>query len=227
MRSSGAPGPTYNALALSLREQAVKRARDVDDDIKRGRFRSALQGIPFGAKDLLAYAGHPTTWGAKPYAGQVFDYTATVIKKIEKGAVCLQASCRWWSWPADHIPLRGSVSTRPGAQPVGSHQMVRRIVERIGSVRSRRPGCVSLGSETSGSILTPSAFCGVTGLRPTYGLVSRHGAMPLSWTLDKIGPMCRSAEDADSCSPQSRAVIPTTPARLEKAFTSRLSSRAA
>src|SRR3954452_10176361 len=76
-------GPRYNALALSLREQAVKRARDVDGDIKRGRFRSALQGIPFGAKDLLAYAGHPTTWGAKPYAGQVFDYTATVIRRIE------------------------------------------------------------------------------------------------------------------------------------------------
>ncbi len=189
-------GPRYNALALSLREQAVKRARDVDDDIKRGRFRSALQGIPFGAKDLLAYAGHPTTWGAKPYAGQVFDYTATVIKKIEKGGGLLAGKLSM-------VELAGGPSYRyaaaslqgPGLNPWDRTRWSGGSSSGSGASVAAGLVAYALGSETSGSILTPSAFCGVTGLRPTYGLVSRHGAMPLSWTLDKIGPMCRSAED--------------------------------
>ena len=189
-------GPRYNALALSLRKDALRDAKDVDGDIKRERLRGPLQGIPFGAKDLLAYAKHPTTWGAQPYADQVFDYTASALKRIQKRGGLLPASSRWWNWPAaPAIAMPALRLTGPGLNPWDNTRWSGG--SSSGSAIAVAAGLVTyaLGSETSGSILTPSAFCGVTGLRPTYGLVSRHGAMALSWTLDKIGPICRSAED--------------------------------
>src|ERR1700722_14525046 len=189
-------GRRYNALALPLTETAVKRAKQVDDELKRERFRGPLQGIPFGAKDLLSFAGHPTTWGAKPYATQVFDETATVLQKLDSTGSILIGKLSM-------VELAGGGGYRtaaaslfgPGLNPWdptcwsgGSSS---------GSASAVAAGLVpfALGSETSGSIVTPAAYCGITGLRPTYGLVSRHGAMALSWTMDKIGPMCRSAED--------------------------------
>jgi aspartyl-tRNA(Asn)/glutamyl-tRNA(Gln) amidotransferase subunit A len=189
-------GPHYNALALSLRKDALRDAKEVDGDIKRERLRGPLQGIPFGAKDLLAYAKHPTTWGAQPYAGQVFDYTAGVLKRILKHGGLLTGKLAM-------VELAGGPSYRyatasltgPGLNPWDTTRWSGG--SSSGSAIAVAAGLVTyaLGSETSGSILTPSAFCGVTGLRPTYGLVSRHGAMALAWTLDKIGPICRSAED--------------------------------
>lgn len=189
-------GPRYNALALSLREQAIRRARDVDGDIGRGRLRGPLQGIPYGAKDLLSVAGHPTTWGAKPFAAQVFDYDATVIRRLDR-AHCLLLG------KLSMVELAGGGGYRYAAaslQGAGLNPWDRTRWSggsSSGSGSAVAAGLVTfaLGSETSGSILTPCAYCGVTGLRPTYGLVSRYGAMPLSWTMDKIGPMCRSAED--------------------------------
>jgi len=189
-------GPRYNALALSLHKDALRDAKDVDGDIKRERLRGPLQGIPYGAKDLLAYAKHPTTWGAKPYADQVFDYTASALKRIQKHGGLLTGKLAM-------VELAGGPSYRfatasmtgPGLNPWDTTRWSGG--SSSGSAIAVAAGLVTyaLGSETSGSILTPSAFCGVTGLRPTYGLVSRHGAMALSWTLDKIGPICRSAED--------------------------------
>ena len=189
-------GPRYNALALPLTEVAIRRAEEVDKDLKKERYRGLLQGIPFGAKDLLSYAGHPTTWGARPYAAQVFDYTATALQKLEKTGAVLVGKLAM-------VELAGGGGYRfaaasmfgPGLNPWDRARWSGG--SSSGSVSAVAAGLVSfaLGSETSGSILTPAAFCGVTGLRPTYGLVSRHGAMPLSWTMDKIGPMCRSAED--------------------------------
>jgi aspartyl-tRNA(Asn)/glutamyl-tRNA(Gln) amidotransferase subunit A len=189
-------GPRYNALALSLREQAIKRARQVDDEIKRERFRSPLQGVPFGAKDLLALQGHPTTWGAKPYAAQVFDYTATVLTKIDKtgGILTGKLSMVELAGGGGYRFARASLQG-PGLNPWDRTRWSGGSSSGSGSAVAAGLVTYALGSETSGSILTPSAFCGVTGLRPTYGLVSRYGAMALSWTLDKIGPMCRSAED--------------------------------
>jgi aspartyl-tRNA(Asn)/glutamyl-tRNA(Gln) amidotransferase subunit A len=189
-------GPGYNALALSLRELAVKAAKDVDGDLKRERFRSPLQGIPFGAKDLLAYTKHPTTWGAKPYASQIFPYTATVLNKLAKTGGVLAGKLAM-------VELAGGPSYRyanasltgPGLNPWDRTRWSGGSSSGSGIAVAAGLVTYALGSETSGSILTPAAFCGVTGLRPTYGLVSRHGAMPLSWTLDKIGPLCRSAED--------------------------------
>jgi aspartyl-tRNA(Asn)/glutamyl-tRNA(Gln) amidotransferase subunit A len=189
-------GPRYNALALPLTEVAVKRAKEVDDEFKRERFRGLLQGIPFGAKDLLSFAGHPTTWGAKPYATQVFDESATVLQKLDKTGSVLIGKLAM-------VELAGGGGYRtaaaslfgPGLNPWDPARWSGGSSSGSGSAVAAGLVPFALGSETSGSIITPSAYCGVTGLRPTYGLVSRHGAMALSWTMDKIGPMCHSAED--------------------------------
>lgn len=189
-------GPRYNALALSLRKDALRDAKDVDGDVKRERTRGRLQGIPFGAKDLLAVAKRPTTWGAKPYADQVFDYTASALKRIQKRGGVLTGKLAMVELAGGPGYRYASASfTGPGLNPWDPTRWSGG--SSSGSAIAVAAGLVTyaLGSETSGSILTPSAFCGVTGLRPTYGLVSRRGAMALSWTLDKIGPICRSAED--------------------------------
>ena len=189
-------GPRYNALALSLREPAIREARDVDDDLKRGRLRGPLHGIPYGAKDLLAVAGHPTTWGAQPYAAQVFKEDAFVIAKLKKAGAILTGKLAMVELAGGGGYRFASASmTGSGLNPWDRTRWSGG--SSSGSAAATAAGLVTfaLGSETSGSIITPAAYCGVTGLRPTYGLVSRRGAMSLSWTLDKIGPLCRSAED--------------------------------
>ncbi len=188
--------PRYNALALSLREQAVKQARDVDDELRRDRTRGPLQGIPYGAKDLLAVKGKPTTWGARPLAGQVFDEDAQVIQKLNKtGAILTGKLAMVELAGGGDYRLASASLTGAGLNPWDRTRWSGG--SSSGSAAAVAAGLVTfaLGSETSGSIITPAAFCGVTGLRPTYGLVSRRGAMALSWTLDKIGPICHSAED--------------------------------
>ncbi len=189
-------GPRYKALALPLREDALRKARDVDGDIKRGRFRGPLQGVPFGAKDLLSLANKPTTWGARPYASQRFDYDATVLAKLDDaGALLIGKLAMVELAGAGGYRYAAASLTGPGLNPWDITRWAGG--SSSGSASAVAAGLVpfAIGSETWGSILTPCAYCGVTGLRPTYGLVSRHGAMPLSWTMDKIGPLCRSAED--------------------------------
>ncbi len=189
-------GPRLNALALPLTERAIKKAKSLDDDIKHDRVRSLLAGIPFGAKDLLSLSGVPTTWGAKPYAGQVFDHDATVLQKLDKAGAVLIGKLSM-------VELAGGGGYRfaaaslfgPGINPWDRSRWSGGSSSGSGSAVAAGLVPFAIGSETSGSIITPSAFCGITGLRPTYGLVSRHGAMPLSWTMDKIGPMCHTAED--------------------------------
>jgi aspartyl-tRNA(Asn)/glutamyl-tRNA(Gln) amidotransferase subunit A len=189
-------GPRYNALAMPLTGAAIRRAKEVDKEMKRERYRGPLQGIPFGAKDVLSYAGRPTTWGAKPYAAQVFDYTATVLEKLDKTGAVLVGKLAM-------VELAGGGGYRfpaasmfgPGLNPWDRTRWSGGSSSGPGSAVAAGLVPFAIGSETSGSILTPAAFCGVTGLRPTYGLVSRYGAMALSWTMDKLGPMCRSAED--------------------------------
>src|SRR5580704_15490631 len=189
-------GPRYNALALPLTERALKKAKAVDDDIKRDRFRSQLLGIPFGAKDLLSLAGVPTTWGAKPYAAQVFDYDATVLQKLDKvGAVLIGK--------LSMVELAGGGGYRfpaaslfgPGINPWDRTRWSGGSSSGSGAAVAAGLVPFAIGSATSGSIVTPASYCGVTALRPTYGLVSRHGSMALSWTLDKLGPFAHTAED--------------------------------
>jgi aspartyl-tRNA(Asn)/glutamyl-tRNA(Gln) amidotransferase subunit A len=189
-------GSSYNALAHSLRDSAIKKAKDVDGDLKRGRTRGPLQGIPYGAKDLLAVKGQPTAWGSRAFAGQVFKEDARVIQKLDQTGAILIGKLAM-------IELAGGVGYRTAAASATGPAMNPWDRTRwaggssSGSAIATAAGLVTfaLGSETSGSIITPAAFCGVTGLRPTYGLVSRRGAMSLAWTLDKIGPLCRSVED--------------------------------
>lgn len=189
-------GQRYNALALSLRDQAIRDARDVDDDLHHDRTRGPLQGIPFGAKDLLAVKGKPTTWGAKPFAAQVFDEDAVVIQKLRKtGAILIGKLAMVELAGGGDYRYASASLTGPGLNPWGRTRWSGGSSSGSGAAVAAGAVTFAIGSETSGSIITPAAFCGVTGLRPTYGLVSRRGAMALSWTLDKLGPLCRSAED--------------------------------
>ncbi|HEV8188556.1 MAG TPA: amidase [Pyrinomonadaceae bacterium] len=172
---------------------ALKQAAAADAEIKRGKYRGPLHGIPWGAKDLFATKGIKTTWGAEPYRDQMIDYDSTVVARLnEAGAVlvaklsmgALAQGARWFAgvtrnpWQPDEAQTGSSGSSAgPAAATAGG---------LVG---------FSIGTETLGSIVSPSSRCGVTGLRPTYGRVSRYGAMGLSWTMDKIGPMCRGVED--------------------------------
>lgn len=189
-------GPDYNALACSLWKDGKKQAKDIDRDLKVERFRSPLQGIPYGAKDLLAVAKYPTTWGAKPYADQVFDYNAAVIDRLaSQGAVLIgKLSMVELAGGGGYSSAAASLQG-PGLNPWNKKYWSGGSSSGSGSAVAAGLVPYALGSETSGSILTPASYCGVTGLRPTYGLVSRHGAMALSWTLDKVGVLARSAED--------------------------------
>jgi aspartyl-tRNA(Asn)/glutamyl-tRNA(Gln) amidotransferase subunit A len=189
-------GPRYNALALALPQQAYRKAEEVDKEIKRGRLRGPLQGVPYGVKDLLSFAGHPTTWGAKPYAGQVFDYSATVITKLSDTGAVLTGKLSMVELAGGGGYRYASASlTGPGLNPWDRTRWSGG--SSSGSAAAVAAGLVpfAIGSETSGSIVTPASYCGVTALRPTYGLVSRYGAMALSWTLDKLGPFGRCADD--------------------------------
>jgi aspartyl-tRNA(Asn)/glutamyl-tRNA(Gln) amidotransferase subunit A len=189
-------GPRLNALVTLMRESALKEARAADADIRANKYRGVLHGIPYGAKDLLATRGVPTTWGAEPFRKQVFDYDATVIRKLRDAGAILVAKLAM-------VELAGSFGyNNADASFTGPCKTPWNLDYWSGGSSSGSGAAVAaglvpfaIGSETSGSIITPAAYCGVCGLRPTFGRVSRHGAMPLSWTLDKLGPLCRSAED--------------------------------
>lgn len=189
-------GPRFNALALPLTPHAIRQAKDVDAELKRGRFRGPLQGVPYGAKDLLAYPGQPTTWGARPYASQVFDYSATVLARLDKIGALLVGKLAMVELAGGPTYRYASASlTGPGLNPWDRSRWAGGSSSGSGAAVAAGLVPFALGSETNGSIVTPAAYCGVTGLRPTYGLVSRYGAMALCWSLDKIGPFARTAED--------------------------------
>ena len=189
-------GPNYNALAFPLWKESKRLAKDADDEIKRERYRGPLQGIPYAVKDLIAVAKYPTTWGAKPYADQVFDDDAAVIKRLTSKKATLVGKLSMVELAGGGGYTSASASLQgPGLNPW--NKLYWSGGSSSGSGAAVAAGLIpyALGSETSGSILTPASYCGVTGLRPTYGLVSRTGAMALSWTLDKLGVLARSADD--------------------------------
>lgn len=184
-------GAQLEAVITLTEELAMQQARRADDEIASGRYRGPLHGIPYGSKDLLALAGYPTTWGATPYRDQVIDETATVIKKLEQAGAVHLAKLTLGALAWGDVWFGGTTKT-PWNLEVGASG------SSAGSSSAMAAGLVafSIGSETLGSIISPSTRNGVTGLRPSYGRVSRHGAMALSWSMDKIGPITRSAEDA-------------------------------
>jgi aspartyl-tRNA(Asn)/glutamyl-tRNA(Gln) amidotransferase subunit A len=188
-------GPRYNAVATVMRERALAEAKRADAALKR-RERRPLLGIPYGAKDLLAAKGAPTTWGAPPYRDQVIDLDATAVAKLKRAGAVLAAKLAMVELAGGGGYRYPSASLQgPGRNPWNTERWSGGSSSGSGAAVAGGLVPYALGSETSGSIGTPSAYCGVTGVRPTYGLVSRHGAMALSWTLDKIGPMARSADD--------------------------------
>jgi len=173
-----------------LEEDAIKRAKAMDNEISQGIYRGPLHGIPYGAKDLLAYPGYKTTWGAMPYKDQVINETAAVIEKLDEAGAVLVAKLTLGALAWGEVWFDG-MTKNPWNLNQGSSG------SSAGSASAVSAGAVpfAIGSETLGSIVSPSTRCGVTGLRPTFGRVSRHGAMALSWSMDKLGPICRTAED--------------------------------
>lgn len=190
-------GPRYNAVVTVTRERAMEQARRAESEITAGDYKGPLHGIPYGAKDLLATSnGIPTTWGAAPFREQVFDHDAAVVRRLDDAGAPLAAKLAM-------VEIAGGMGYRqpnasftgPGMTPWGKDAWSGG--SSSGSGASVAAGLVpfAIGSETWGSILSPANNCGLAGLRPTYGRVSRQGAMVLSWTLDKLGPLCLTADD--------------------------------
>src|SRR5215469_2217567 len=171
-------------------ERALKQAQVADEEIAAGRCRGPLHGIPWGAKDLLAVKGYPTTWGAGGFEHQSFDEDATVVQRLDAAGAVLVAKFTLGALAMGDKWFGGRTRNpwNPNQGSSGSS---------AGSASAVAAGCVAfaIGSETLGSISSPSTRCGTTGLRPTFGFVPRTGAMALSWTMDKLGPICRSVED--------------------------------
>ena len=189
-------GPRYNAVVTVTHARAMDAARRAEAEIAAGRYRGPLHGIPYGAKDLLATAGIPTTWGAAPLREQTFGYDATAIRRLDEAGAVLCAKLAM-------VELAGGMGYRqphatftgPGVNPWNLRAWSGGSSSGSGSAVAAGLVPFALGSETWGSILGPAGFCGVAGLRPTYGRVSRHGAMTLCWSLDKIGPIALTADD--------------------------------
>ena len=189
-------GPGLGAVVTVTRDLALKESKAAEAEIAAGKWRGPLHGIPYGVKDLLATKGIPTTWGAQPFRDQVFDYDATVVTKLREAGAVLLAKLAMVELAGGFGYNNADASfTGPGRTPWNRDFWSGGSSSGPGAATAAGLVAFSIGSETSGSIVTPAAFSGVTGLRPTYGRVSRHGAMALCWTLDKLGPMCRSAED--------------------------------
>jgi aspartyl-tRNA(Asn)/glutamyl-tRNA(Gln) amidotransferase subunit A len=189
-------GPTLNAYATLTPELAMLQARQAEDEIVKRRYRGLLHGIPYAAKDLLAVKGYPTTWGAKPYANQRFDYNATVINKLnDAGAVLLGKAAMIELAGGLGYRFAAASATGPAKNPWNTNCWTCGSSSGSGAIVASALAAFAIGTETWGSILCPSAFCGVSGLRPTFGRVGRGGAMALAYSMDKIGPMCRTVGD--------------------------------
>ena len=182
--------PMLHCVVTLLEERALAQAARADAEIANGHYRGPLHGIPWGAKDLLAVRGAPTTWGALPYKDQMLDLDATVVQRLDAAGAVLLAKLTMGSLAWGDVWFGGTTKNPWNIEQGASGSSA-------GSASATAAGLIgfTIGTETMGSITSPCARCGVTGLRPTFGRVSRHGAMALSWSIDKIGPICRSVED--------------------------------
>lgn len=178
------------AVITLTEERALEQARKMDEELAAGNYRGPLHGIPYGTKDLMAVEGYPTTWGAAPYKNQMIDETATVIQKLDEAGAVLIAKLVSGALARGDVWFGGKTKNPWDLEQGASGSSA-------GSGSATAAGLVpfALGTETLGSITSPSTRNGITGLRPTYGSVSRTGVMSLSWSMDKIGPMGRTAQD--------------------------------
>jgi Asp-tRNA(Asn)/Glu-tRNA(Gln) amidotransferase A subunit family amidase len=182
--------PLLKCVVTLTEDLALKQAAEADKEIASGHYRGVLHGIPWGAKDLIAYPGYPTTWGATPYKGRVIEGKATVATRLEEAGAVMLGKLSLGALAQGDLWFGGRTRSPwdPRAGSSGSS---------AGSASAAAAGLVgfAIGSETLGSIVSPCRACGATGLRPTFGRVSRHGCMTLAWTMDKLGPITRSVED--------------------------------
>jgi len=212
-------GPRYNAVVTVMRDHALAQARKAEGEIAAGRWRGPLHGIPYGAKDLLATAEVPTTWGAAPYREQRFDFDATVVRKLEAAGAVLCAKLAM-------IELAGGMGYRqptasftgPCINPWDAQAWTGGSSSGSGAAVCSGLVPFAIGSETWGSILSPAGYCGLAGLRPTYGRVSRHGAMALCWTLDKLGPLALTADDCGLVLDAIAGPDPADPTASDRAY---------
>ncbi len=182
--------PVLNNVVTFLDDLGMAQARQADTEIAAGKYRGPLHGIPWGAKDIISVRDYPTTWGTAPLKSQIFGYDASVVEMLRDAGAVLIAKLTTGELAAGDNWFGGQTKS-PWDPAVGSSG------SSAGPSSATAAGCVAfaIGTETSGSILSPSARCGLAGLRPTFGRISRHGCMALSWTQDRLGPICRYAED--------------------------------
>jgi Asp-tRNA(Asn)/Glu-tRNA(Gln) amidotransferase A subunit family amidase len=181
---------TLNNVVSFLDEHGLAEARRADAEIAAGHYKGPLHGIPWGAKDIISVKGFKTTWGAAPFKEQQFDYDASVVEMLRDAGAVLIAKLATGELASGDNWFGGQTKS-PWDPAQGSSG------SSAGPSSATAAGCVgfAIGTETSGSILSPAARCGLAGLRPTFGRISRHGCMALSWTQDRLGPICRYAED--------------------------------
>jgi aspartyl-tRNA(Asn)/glutamyl-tRNA(Gln) amidotransferase subunit A len=189
-------GPKLNAYATLTPELALEQARAAESEVRAGRYRGPLHGIPYAPKDLVAVKGYRTTWGAPPFAEQRFDYDAGIIERLNQaGAVMIGKAAM--------IELAGGLGysggeaslTGPARNPWNTECWTCGSSSGSGAVIGAGLASFAIGSDTRGSIICPTSWCGISGMRPSFGRVSRYGAMTIAWSMDKLGPMARTADD--------------------------------
>ncbi|MEW5917706.1 MAG: amidase [Gemmatimonadota bacterium] len=182
--------PTLNCAVTIMEEQARAEAAQADAEIRAGRYRGPLHGLPYGVKDLFSTKGVPTTWGAKDFENQIIDEDAEIVRRLRDAGAVLIAKLATGLFAQNDQWFRGRTNN-PWNLAQGSSG------SSAGPGSATAAGCVafSIGTETQGSIVSPSIRCGISALRPTFGRVSRHGGMTLAWSMDRVGPMCRTVED--------------------------------
>ena len=206
--------PQLHCVVTLTEEYAIEQAKKMDAELVDGKDRGILHGIPFGAKDLFSFPGYPTTWGAGAYRDQVLDETAGIIKKLEDAGAILVAKTTLGALAMGDVWF-ADTTRNPWNLEEGSSG------SSAGSASATAAGLLpfAIGTETWGSIVSPSTRCGTTGLRPTYGRVSRSGAMALSWSMDKVGPICRSATDCAIVFDAIRGLDPKDKTLIDAGFT--------
>lgn len=213
LRRLEAADPTLLLVTTLLRERALAQADRLDAEARDGRWRGPLHGIPWGAKDLFSVPGAPTTWGSPIYRDRVLDETAAVVERLDAAGAVLVAKLTLGEFAMGDV-WYGGMTRSPWNVERGSSG------SSAGSAAAVAAGLLpfTIGTETLGSIVSPCTRCGVSGLRPTFGRVSRHGAMALSWTMDKVGPIARTAEDLALVFAAIAGADPRDPASVDRPF---------
>jgi len=207
--------PKLNAFVTVTAELALQQAHQAEKEINAGLYRGLLHGIPYAAKDLFSVKGYPTTWGARPYEHQVVDEDAAVIKKLRDAGAILLGKCAM-----SELAGGPPTATATGAcrTPWDLSRWSGGSSSGSGAAVAAGLAAFTLGTETWGSIMTPASFCGVTGLRPTFGRISRAGAMALSWTMDKVGILARTAKDCATTFSVLHGADPDDPTTVQQPF---------